>query len=74
LAACLPVGGTEGVALLLIMVVEILSFFGLAALRALYNSDAQTSAAAGMMCASYQRLGMIQGARNVGLRKSSLIR
>jgi hypothetical protein len=39
LGRLLPVGGTEGVALLLTMVVEILSCFGLAALRALYNSD-----------------------------------
>jgi hypothetical protein len=45
LGRLLPVGGTEGVALLLTMVVEILSCFGLAALRALYNSDDQTTAA-----------------------------
>ena len=34
----LPIGGTEGVALLLTMVVEIMSCFGLAGLRALSNS------------------------------------
>jgi hypothetical protein len=41
----LPVGGTKGVALLLTMVVEIISCFGLAALSALYNSDDQTTVA-----------------------------
>ena len=45
LGRLLPVGGTEGVALLLTMVVEILSCFGLAALRALYNSDDPTTVA-----------------------------
>ena len=39
LGRVLPVGGTEGVALLLTMVVEIISCFGLAGLRALSNSE-----------------------------------
>jgi hypothetical protein len=45
LGRLLPVSGTEGVALLLTMVVEILSCFGLAALRTLYNSDDPTTVA-----------------------------
>jgi hypothetical protein len=44
LGRLLPVDGTEGVALLLTMVVEIMSCFGLAA-RALYNSDDETTVA-----------------------------
>jgi hypothetical protein len=45
LGRLLPVDGTEGVALLLTMVVEIMSCFGLAALRALYNSEDETAVA-----------------------------
>jgi hypothetical protein len=69
LGRILHVGGTEGVAQLLTVVVEIISCVGLAALSALYNSDDQTSAAGSGGVCSLSEIRDGRGRGQKGIKK-----